>query len=255
MRAILLVNLLKNGMGTDQAKALASVLKKHPTLKSLCGNRGDETELNMSGKMEGAADAIMLVQEIIDNGALSKFIFGGDTYKQSYEYVTPEPTTLELGMTEADFSNTNLGVGGTIIISAWLTHKDKGAMTSLNLASNFINAEGAKHIAGALKVSKYVLAVILVPLHLRRKYGTHGRTHGYRGFTAVRSIFPPEVFHADLITTSTAGVCYYPQDMGALSSLNLSMNRLGGFYEYYDDGSGYGNFTATPEGKASQTAI
>ena len=35
-----------------------------------------------------------------------------------------------------------------------------GAMTSLNLASNFINAEGAKHIAGALKVSKYVLAVI-----------------------------------------------------------------------------------------------
>jgi hypothetical protein len=36
-------------------------------------------------------------------------------------------------------------------------------MTSLNLASNSINAEGAKHIAGALKVSKYILAVILVP--------------------------------------------------------------------------------------------
>jgi hypothetical protein len=34
------------------------------------------------------------------------------------------------------------------------------------------------------------------------------------------------------------------------------MNRLGGFHEYYrDDGSGYGNFTAMPEGKASQTAI
>ena len=36
-------------------------------------------------------------------------------------------------------------------------------MTSLNLASNLINAEGAKHIASALKVSKYILAVILVP--------------------------------------------------------------------------------------------
>ena len=36
-------------------------------------------------------------------------------------------------------------------------------MTSLNLASNFIDAEGAKHIAGALKVSKCTLAVILVP--------------------------------------------------------------------------------------------
>jgi hypothetical protein len=38
-----------------------------------------------------------------------------------------------------------------------------GAMTSLNLASNSINAEGAKHIAGALKVSKYILVVILLP--------------------------------------------------------------------------------------------
>jgi hypothetical protein len=34
-----------------------------------------------------------------------------------------------------------------------------------------------------------------------------------------------------------------------MSSLDLSKNRLGGFYEYYrDDGSGYGSFTATPEG-------
>ena len=39
-------------------------------------------------------------------------------------------------MAEADFSNKNLGTGGAIITGAWLTHKDKGAMTSLNLASN-----------------------------------------------------------------------------------------------------------------------
>jgi hypothetical protein len=41
-------------------------------------------------------------------------------------------------MTEADLSNKNLGVGGAIIISAWLTHKDKGALSSLNLAANSI---------------------------------------------------------------------------------------------------------------------
>jgi hypothetical protein len=40
-------------------------------------------------------------------------------------------------MTEANFSNKKLGVPGAIIISAWLSSgKDKGAMTSLNLASN-----------------------------------------------------------------------------------------------------------------------
>jgi hypothetical protein len=46
------------------------ILKEHPTLKSLCGNNGDETELDMSGKMKGAEDATMLAAEIIDNGAL-----------------------------------------------------------------------------------------------------------------------------------------------------------------------------------------
>jgi hypothetical protein len=70
-RAISSVNLLKNDIGVEQAAALVIILKEHPTLKSLCGNKGDETELDMSGKMKGAEDAIMLVPEIVDNGALT----------------------------------------------------------------------------------------------------------------------------------------------------------------------------------------
>jgi Ran GTPase-activating protein (RanGAP) involved in mRNA processing and transport len=65
------VNLLKNKIGIDQAKALASLLQEHPTLKSLCGNKGDETGLDMSSKMNGAEDAIMLVAEIIENGGMA----------------------------------------------------------------------------------------------------------------------------------------------------------------------------------------
>jgi hypothetical protein len=71
MRAISSVNLLKNEIGIDQAKALASMLKEHSTLKSLCGNKGDKTELDMSGKGMDAGDAIMLAAEIVDNGALT----------------------------------------------------------------------------------------------------------------------------------------------------------------------------------------
>jgi hypothetical protein len=222
-------NLLKNDIGIDQARALVSILKEHPTLKSLCGNKGGETQLDMSGKMEGAADAIMLAPEIIDNGALSvtnfmgnqigkeqlaklqeimrskpnlvslcgiaddateadlsglgmdaddaailaselpdkgalsKFIFGGDRYRKDGQWVYPEPATFEVGMAEADFSNKNLGTGGAIIISAWLMHKDKGAMTSLNLASNQLRAEGARVVAEAIKVTKCTPAIILVP--------------------------------------------------------------------------------------------
>jgi hypothetical protein len=72
MGALSSVNLLQNLIGIDQAKALASILKEHPTLKSLCGNSGDETELDMSGKGMDAGAAIMLVPEIVDNEALSK---------------------------------------------------------------------------------------------------------------------------------------------------------------------------------------
>jgi hypothetical protein len=49
MRAILSVNILQNKIGINEAKVLASILDEHPTLKSLCGNRGDETKLDMSG--------------------------------------------------------------------------------------------------------------------------------------------------------------------------------------------------------------
>jgi hypothetical protein len=69
--AISSINLLKNDISMEQAKALVIILKEHPTLKSLCGNMGNETELVMSGKMDGARDAVMLAAEVIDNRALT----------------------------------------------------------------------------------------------------------------------------------------------------------------------------------------
>jgi hypothetical protein len=95
MGAISSVNLLKNKIGSDQAEALISMLKEHPTLKSLCGNRGDETELDMSGKMgelDSAGDAVMLVAEVIDNGA----------------------------MTSLNLASNSLGVNGVACIAAFL---------------------------------------------------------------------------------------------------------------------------------------
>jgi hypothetical protein len=74
MGALSSVNVLFNNIGTEQAQALANILKEHPALKSLCGNKGNETELDMSGEFNkrlGAEGAIMLAPEIIDNGALS----------------------------------------------------------------------------------------------------------------------------------------------------------------------------------------
>eukprot|EP00935_MAST-01C_sp_MAST-1C-sp1_P001408 g1408.t1 len=244
--AMVSVNILDNNIGTEQAQKLVAVLKEHPTLKSLCGNKGDETELDMSGKNMGADGAIMLAPEIVanealtslnlvrnnlhaegakhiaeaikvnvsntkgalmslnignnnipiesmkeiialveskpvmkvlcavpfrdktiteldisnqnlgfegalvisryleNNGALEKLIFGGNAYENWDEgaekvvTITPDPAVLQLKMTEADLSKKNFGPGGAIITAAWISHKDNGALTSLNLSNNKI---------------------------------------------------------------------------------------------------------------------
>jgi hypothetical protein len=78
--------------------------------------------------------------------------------------------------------------------------KNMGAMTSLNLASNRIcwmgNMDGIKAISSAIKV----LALILVP------------------FSSVSDFS---------FNCWCFGVCYYPQDMRALSLLNLTDNSIG----------------------------
>ena len=90
-----------------------------------------------------------------DNGALEKLIFGGKQYWDggSNSIKNHEPAVLETGMTEADLSNRGLGTGGAVIVGAWISHKDNGALTSLNLATNNLRVEGAKHIAEAIRLN------------------------------------------------------------------------------------------------------
>ena len=80
------MNILKNYIGVEQANILVGILKEHPTLMSLCGNKGNETELNMSGKMDGAQDAIMLAPEIVANGALMSLNISNTRLGGSYKY-------------------------------------------------------------------------------------------------------------------------------------------------------------------------
>ena len=58
--ALVSANLLNNDIGAEQAQNLVAILKEHASLKSLCGNKGDETVLDMSGKNIGADGADML---------------------------------------------------------------------------------------------------------------------------------------------------------------------------------------------------
>jgi hypothetical protein len=165
-----------------------------------------------------------------------KLKFGGDKYKDpaktwpyDEKWITPEPVTLEVGMTEADFSNKNLGVGGAIILSAWISHKDKGALTTLILG-------GDKYEKGSSWVT---------PAPATLKFGMTEANFSNKNLGAGGAII------------ISAWISH--KDNGALALLDLSSNMIGGHFKcYHDDGSGlgYGGYTATPEGpKAIVDAI
>jgi hypothetical protein len=143
MGAISSVNLLKNGIGTDHAKKLVGILKTHPTLKSLCGNTGNEIELDMSGKMHGAGDAIMLVPEVIDNGALTSLnmskngLLSKDGGTALGEMLKGNTVLKELDVSSSGDGmtyGTSDGPGFAKELAVGI--KGNKALTSLNLADN-----------------------------------------------------------------------------------------------------------------------
>jgi hypothetical protein len=153
---------------------------------------------------------------IPDSGALTKLIFGGDgevVNKEGNAMVPALPATLEVGMTEADFRNKNLGVGGAIIISAWLTHRDKGAMTKFDISSNEILAEGGKALAAGLKGNQVITELNIAGNGLGQKISGGSYVSDTSGVVAIANAIP---------------------DMRAMTSLNLAWNCLCGIDEYGD---------------------
>jgi hypothetical protein len=101
------LNILKNDIKEEQAQALIRI-KHEKKMITLCGLKGDETELNLSGKMTGAADALMLAEEIKDMGSLSKLKMS------KYELPVQEIKTA----TELDLSGKGLDYLDAIVIAA-----------------------------------------------------------------------------------------------------------------------------------------
>jgi hypothetical protein len=69
---------------------------------------------------------------------LTKLIFGGDEWYNldRDRWIAAEPATLEVGMTEADFSNKHVGATGAIIVAAWISHRDKGVILKFTFSGD-----------------------------------------------------------------------------------------------------------------------
>jgi hypothetical protein len=152
------VNILSNNIRPEQANELIKIMAAN-NLKTLCGLGTDKTELDLSCKGLSAGCAVLVANEVKNNAALEKLIFGGsgEVYDDS-TWVSASPVALEVGMTEADLSNKNLGTGGAIIVGAWISHKDNGAMVKLDMSNNGIIG-GTENAKAAGKALSNMLAV------------------------------------------------------------------------------------------------
>jgi hypothetical protein len=121
------VNLLENNISIKDAHTLANILKDETTnIKSLCGNKGDETKLDMGRpcSCRGSAcqrrvfkktdidGAIMLAAEIANNEVLEELSFGNNGGDHVY--------TIKTDMSKANLSGMGLGVSGAIMLSAFI---------------------------------------------------------------------------------------------------------------------------------------
>jgi hypothetical protein len=113
------MNLLCNCIGIEQAQHLVTLLKEHPTLKSLCGNTGDETELDMSGKKMAAADVTMLRPEIIGNRSLLRLSLADNNLRAEGCKALAQALKGNSVITELNISNNHL------------VHYDKSAIADL----------------------------------------------------------------------------------------------------------------------------
>ena len=66
------VSILENKISVDQAQALVEMMHSKDSLISLLGLCATETELDLSTRGLGAGDAILIANDIRNNGAMTK---------------------------------------------------------------------------------------------------------------------------------------------------------------------------------------
>jgi hypothetical protein len=287
MGAISSVNLLYNNIPMEQAKALASILEEHPTLKSLCGNSGEETELDMSGKGIGADGATMLAPEIAGNRVIStlnlmnnrltrgvlkaypgQYVAGNEGYRVQAEWGTKDSDfgTNALGVTAlADVIPGMRALTKLVLRNNRLATAEAGealgealkgntVLNELDISSNGWSARwGEVRPDGpgfAEKISKGLAgngALSKLDASDNSMFGWNNKT----GVTAWAAALKASTSITELSLAKNGmrgddakifadGI----RDNGAMTSLNLAGNAIGGHQPRY------GGFIATPEGTA-----
>jgi hypothetical protein len=108
MGALSSANLLKNNILVEQAQELVKIMHTRENLTTLCGLTGEETELDFRRQGLGAGDAVLIANDIKDNGALTKLdisnssIEQGEALQQIIEYCNTKGIELNNHESESE---------------------------------------------------------------------------------------------------------------------------------------------------------
>jgi hypothetical protein len=208
MGALTTLDISNNAIGISLPPGWTHSIGTNNGLPGFRSPEGDWQE----GAPEGACTSkglVALAGAIRDNEALTKLIFSGDKWYNGQTWATPEPVTLEVGMAEVDFGNKGLGAAGAIIVAAWLSHKDNGALFSVDFGDNDIPADKLQEIDQAVRSNR---------LRLIREDSN-------------KSLSEIDLSSRYLDVKDAIVVAEYIKDNGALIKLDISGNYIGATQE------------------------
>ena len=142
--ALQTLDLHSNNIGAEQANELIVIMTSKPNLKTLCGFSGDETKLDLSNKGLSAGCAVLVANEVKNNGAMvSVNMMGNKISKEQFsklqEMMQAHPALVSLcgiadEATEANLSGLGMDADDAAILTDELPAK--GALTNLNISTN-----------------------------------------------------------------------------------------------------------------------
>jgi hypothetical protein len=154
------VNLLKNDIPVEQAQELVKIMQSKEKLVTLCGLSRKEATLDFSKQGLGPGDTVLIANDISDMGALSSLNLALNHLTRGTLKPMNAPCISEKQWANQE-SSYKRNTEGLIALANAIP--DMGVLTSLNLSSNYLEAEGGKIVAEAIKVTNCAIAVILAP--------------------------------------------------------------------------------------------
>jgi Leucine-rich repeat (LRR) protein len=210
MRAISSVNLLKNSIPVKQAQELVKIMQSKEKLTTLCGLSKEETKLDFSNQGLDAGDAVLIANDISDMRALSTLVLKDNRLatKAAGEALA-KALAGNSALKELDVSSNNWknaygeGDGPGFAMELAVGIRDNGALTKFDISKCELMAEGGKVLAAGLKGNQVITELNISDNELGMK--SDGISAEMSGIIAIADAIP---------------------DMGAMTRLNLSNNRM-----------------------------